>query len=78
MRRVTVLHWVRPYVAAGVTRATICGTDADGTPDCRRSVLRLVDAVAQVRPGLHRSELSTSAASARGRTNLLRDHTGAD
>jgi hypothetical protein len=53
MRRVTVLHRMRPYVADGVTRATICGTDADGTPDGRRSVLRLVDAVAQVRPGLH-------------------------
>lgn len=41
---------VRPYVAAGVTRATICGTDADGTPDGSDRVLRLVDAVAAVRP----------------------------
>lgn len=41
---------VRPYVAAGVTRVTICGVDADGTPDGSDRVLRLVETVAQVRP----------------------------
>ncbi|MFA5709000.1 LLM class flavin-dependent oxidoreductase [Mycolicibacterium sp.] len=41
---------VRNFVAAGVTRVTICGTDADGTPDGSDQVLRLVDAVAAVRP----------------------------
>jgi alkanesulfonate monooxygenase SsuD/methylene tetrahydromethanopterin reductase-like flavin-dependent oxidoreductase (luciferase family) len=41
---------VRPYVAAGVTRATICGVDADGTPDGSDRLLGLVDAVAAVRP----------------------------
>ncbi|MDV3123568.1 LLM class flavin-dependent oxidoreductase [Mycobacterium sp. 21AC1] len=40
---------VRPYVSVGVTRVTICGVDADGTPDGSDRVLRLVDAVAQVR-----------------------------
>ena len=41
---------VRPYAEAGLTRATICGAAADGTPDGSDRLLRLVDAVAEVRP----------------------------
>ena len=40
---------VRSYAAVGVTRVTVCGVDADGTPDGSDRVLRLVDAVAKVR-----------------------------
>ncbi|MGN5238299.1 LLM class flavin-dependent oxidoreductase [Rhodococcus sp. SJ-3] len=40
---------VRPYAAAGVTRVTVCGIDADGAPDGSDRLLHLVDVVAEVR-----------------------------
>lgn len=40
---------VRPYIDAGATRVPVCGDDADGNPDGSDRLLRLVDAVAEVR-----------------------------
>ncbi|MFD6860645.1 LLM class flavin-dependent oxidoreductase [Rhodococcus sp. NPDC060090] len=39
----------RPYAEAGATRLTVCGIDAEGAPDGSERLLRLVDAVAEVR-----------------------------
>ncbi len=43
---------VSSYAEAGVARVPICGVDADGRPDGSDRVMRLVDAVAEVRTRL--------------------------